>query len=148
MWWDQFVQVQHIDEKKFTWKEFKRYFQNKYLNKRYYEKKMKDLFELKIGSMTIDKYERRLLEMLKYVCFIKEELTKIQWYLSGMPSFVSDKIKYDDPKTLENTIRRDKFLYEKHKGRPNFKKYWEDKKKNNMEQRKKGIKPPLFKNNH
>jgi hypothetical protein len=26
MWQDQFVQVQHIDEKKVTWREFKRYF--------------------------------------------------------------------------------------------------------------------------
>ena len=26
MWWDQFVQVQHIDEKKVTWREFKMYF--------------------------------------------------------------------------------------------------------------------------
>jgi hypothetical protein len=28
MSWDQFVQVQHIDEKKVTWRGFKRYFQN------------------------------------------------------------------------------------------------------------------------
>ena len=31
MWWDQFVQVQHIREKEVTWKEFKRYFEKKYL---------------------------------------------------------------------------------------------------------------------
>ena len=29
MWWDQFVKVQHIHEKKVTWREFKWYFQNK-----------------------------------------------------------------------------------------------------------------------
>jgi N-glycosylase/DNA lyase len=29
MWWDQFVQVKHIDENKVTWREFKRYLQNK-----------------------------------------------------------------------------------------------------------------------
>jgi N-glycosylase/DNA lyase len=52
MWWDQFMQVQHIDEKKVTWREFKRYFQKKYLTKRYYDKKMKEFFELKLGSMT------------------------------------------------------------------------------------------------
>jgi hypothetical protein len=37
MWWDQFVQVKHIDQKKDTWRESKRYFQKKYLIKRYYE---------------------------------------------------------------------------------------------------------------
>ena len=68
-----YVQVQHIDEKKVTWMEFKWYFENKYLTKRYYDKKMKDLFELKLGSMTIDEYKRRVLEMMKYVPFIKDE---------------------------------------------------------------------------
>jgi hypothetical protein len=97
--------VQHINEKNVTWKEFKRYFQNKYLTKRYYDKKMKELFELKLGSMTIDEYERRFLELLKYVSFIKEEPVKIQRYLSGLPSFINDKIQYVDPKTLEEAIR-------------------------------------------
>jgi hypothetical protein len=47
IWWDQLVQVKHIKEKNITWKEFKNYFEKKYLTKRYYDKKMKDLFELK-----------------------------------------------------------------------------------------------------
>jgi hypothetical protein len=108
---------------------------------------MKEFFELKLGSMTIDEYERRFLELLKYVSFIKDEQVKIQRYLSGMPYFISDKIQYDDPKTLEETIRRDKFLYDQHKGRPTFQRVWEDKKKSKMDQRKKGIKPPFFRNN-
>jgi hypothetical protein len=41
MWWDQLVQVQHIKEKNVTWREFKKYFEKKYLTKRYYDKKMK-----------------------------------------------------------------------------------------------------------
>jgi hypothetical protein len=101
MWWDQLVQVQHIKEKNVTWKEFKKYFQNKYLTKRYYDKKMKEFFELNLGSMTIDEYERRFLELLKFVSFIKDETVNIQRYLSGLPSIISDKIQYDDPKTLE-----------------------------------------------
>ena len=62
--------------------------------------------------------------------------------------FISDKIQYDDPKTLEETIRQAKFLYDQQKARPGFKKAWEDKNKFNMDQRKKGTKPPLFRNNH
>jgi hypothetical protein len=31
------------------------------LTNRYCDKKMKELFELKLGSMTIDEYERRFL---------------------------------------------------------------------------------------
>jgi hypothetical protein len=108
MWWDQFVQVKHIREKEVTWKEFKRYFEKKYLTKRYYDRKMKEFFELKLGNMTIDEYERSFLELLKYVPFIKDEAVKIQRYLSGLPPSMGDKIEYDDPKTMEKTIRREK----------------------------------------
>jgi hypothetical protein len=117
------------------------------LNKRYYDKEMKEFFELNLGSMTIDEYERRFLELLKYVSFIKDEAVKIQRYLSGFPSFISEKIQYDDPKTLEETIRRGKFLYDQKKATPTFQKYWEDKKKFKVDQRKKGSKTPFFRNN-
>jgi hypothetical protein len=147
MSWDKFVQVQHIDENKVTWREFKRYFLKKYLNKRYYDKKMKEFFELKLGSMTIDEYERRFLELLKYVSFIKDEQVNIKMYLSGLPLIINDKIQYDDPKTIEETIRRARFLYNQHKGGATYQKSWEDNKNNNMGQRKKGTKPPLFINN-
>jgi hypothetical protein len=113
MWWDQILKVQYIKEKNVTWKEFKNYFENKYLNKRYYDRKMKELFELKLGRMTMDEYERRFLELLKYVSFIKDETIKIQRYLSGIPPSINDKIEYDDPKTVEETKRREKYLYEK-----------------------------------
>jgi hypothetical protein len=53
------VQVKHIKEKSVTWKEFKKYFEKKYLTKRYYDNKIKEFFELKLGSMNIDEYERR-----------------------------------------------------------------------------------------
>jgi hypothetical protein len=62
--------------------------------------------------MSIDEYERRFLELLEYVFFIKYETIKIQRYLSGLPSSIGDKIQYDDPKTMEETIGREKCLYE------------------------------------
>jgi hypothetical protein len=92
MWWYQLVQVQHSKEKSVTWREFKKYFEKKYLAKRYYDKKIKEFFEIKIESMTIDEFEKRFLELLKYVSFITDEIDKIQRYLSGLPSFISEKI--------------------------------------------------------
>jgi hypothetical protein len=120
MWWYRLVQVQHIREKNVTWKEFKRHFKKKYLTKIYYERKMKEFFELNLGNMTIDEYERRFLELLKYVLFIKDETIKIQRYLSRLPPSIGDKIQYDDPKTMEEMIRRSKCLYEQQRDKPTF----------------------------
>jgi hypothetical protein len=97
--------------------------------------------------MTMDEYEMIFLEPLKYVKFIEDEQVKIQRFLSGLPSIFNEKIQYDDPNTLVEAIRRAKCLCDQHKGRPNFHKAWEDKKKGKIQQRKKGNKPPFFKNN-
>ena len=61
---------------------------------------MKEFFELKLGIMTMEEYEKWFFELLKCVDFIKDEKVKIQRFLSGLPSFYSDKIQYDNPKTL------------------------------------------------
>jgi hypothetical protein len=78
---------------------------------------MQDFFELGLGSMTVEKYEKKFLGLLKYVGCIKDEKVKIQRSLSGMPSFYKEKIQYDETRTLTETIRKAKYLYEQGKGR-------------------------------
>jgi hypothetical protein len=83
---------------------------------------MQVLFEINLIGMIMEEYERRFLDLMRYVDFIKDENVKIQRFLSGMPSFYKNKIQYDDPRSLEESIRRSKCLYEKRKGRTFFQK--------------------------
>jgi hypothetical protein len=53
MWWDQLKQVEHIDENGITWKHFRVYFHKEYLSENLYDKKIQDLFELRLGSATM-----------------------------------------------------------------------------------------------
>jgi hypothetical protein len=76
---------------------------------------MQYLFELKLGNMTMDEYKRNFLELLRYVRFIRDEKVKIQRFLSGLPSFYKDKIQLDEPKNLEESIKKDKYLYDQNK---------------------------------
>jgi hypothetical protein len=96
------MQVNHINEKNIIWGKFIKYFHKKYLSKHYYDRKMKGFFELKVGSMTMDEYERILLEFLRYVDFIHDEKVKIQRFLSGIPSIFSDKIHMMIPRHWRN----------------------------------------------
>ena len=84
--------------------------------------------------------------LLKYVPFIKDKAVKIQRYLSGLPPSMGDKIQYDDPKTMEETIRRVKCSYEQEGERPILRKVWNDERKFRKEQRQKGNKPSFFRN--
>ena len=92
MWWDQLKQVEHINEGRNTWKQFKTYFQKEYLSKNFYDKKMEEFFELRLGSMTMAEYENTFLGLLKYVGFIKDGKVKLQRFLSVFPSFYKQKI--------------------------------------------------------
>ena len=66
-WWEQLKQLKGLEERKI----FQRYFKQEYLSQVYYDKKMLELFELQLGNMTMDEYENRFLELLRYVDFIQ-----------------------------------------------------------------------------
>jgi hypothetical protein len=65
----------------------------------------------------MEKYEKKFLGLLKYVRFISDENVKIQIFLSGLRAFYKENIKYDEPKTLMEAIRKAKYLYEQGQGR-------------------------------
>ena len=67
--------------------------------------------------MTMAEYEKKFLGFLKYVRFIGDEKVKIQRFVIGLPASYKENIKYDEPKTLNEAIRKEKYLYEKGQGR-------------------------------
>ena len=97
------------------WDEFERLFKKKYLSERYYDDKAKECYELQMGSMINDEYTSRFLEMLRYVPYIKDEKTKIQRFISGLPTTYRDQIEFDEPRSLEEAIRKLKHFYEQSK---------------------------------
>jgi hypothetical protein len=54
---------------------------------------MQEFFELKLWNMTMDGYERKFLELLRYVSFIRNEKVKIQRFLSEQSHNVHSILK-------------------------------------------------------
>ena len=67
IWWEHLRQVKRINERKIVWKQFKKYFKQKYLSDRYYDDKIKEFHELKLGQFTMEEYANKFLELLRYV---------------------------------------------------------------------------------
>jgi hypothetical protein len=97
--------------------------------------------------MTMEEYEKKFLELLRCVDFIRDEKVKIHRFLSGILLFYKDKLYSDEPKNLEEAMRKDKYLYEQSKERTTFQRAWDEKTEGNMDHRKKGFKTPFFRNN-
>ena len=94
----------------------------------------------------MEEYVNRFLEFLRYFRYIKDEKVKIQHFLSGLPQSYKDIIEFNEPRTLEEAIQKDKYFYEKRKGKLDYQKTWKDKRNDKSDQRKKGFKPSNFRN--
>ena len=70
--------ISSILQKEFSWNKFEKYFKKKYMSERYYDEKMKEFYELKLGKLTIDEYINTFLELMRYVPYIKDEKVKMQ----------------------------------------------------------------------
>ena len=113
--WEHFRQVKKINEMQIVWKQFQKYFKQKYLSNRYYDDKIREFHELILGQQTMEEYANKFQELLRYVEYIKDEKVKIQRFLSGLPQSYKDKIEFYEPRTLEEAIRNAKYCYEQSK---------------------------------
>jgi hypothetical protein len=123
---------------------FEKYFRKKYLSEKYFDEKTKEFYELKLGQLTIEEYVNKFLDLLRYVPYIKAEKAKVQCFISGLPKDYRNRIEFDEPKTLEGTIRKATYCHEQLGHRTEPREGW--KQKNSSRFQKKGIKSPGFKN--
>ena len=94
IWWDHFRKVKKFNERNIVWKHFQKYFKKKYLSDTYYDDKIKEFHELRLGQQTMQEYENKFLELLRYVRYIKDEKVKIERFLSGLPQSYKDRIEF------------------------------------------------------
>jgi len=83
IWWEDMKNVRGINEEDLTWSEFEWLLKKKYLLERYFDDRVKEFYELKMGSMTDDEYTSIFLELLKYVPYLKEEKLRFRDLLVG-----------------------------------------------------------------
>ena len=50
--------------------------------KNYYERKTKEFYELRLGSMNMEELINKFLDLLRFVSYIKEEKVKVQRFMS------------------------------------------------------------------
>jgi len=68
-----------------------------------------------MGSMIDDEYNSRFLELLRYMPCLKEEKANVQRFISGLPIAYRYWIEFNEPRSLEEAIRKLKHCFEKSK---------------------------------
>ena len=65
--------------------------------------------------MTMKDLNIKFLSLLRYVPYLVDEKPKVQQFLSYIPYHNKDMIEYDNPKTLEEDMRKANFCYEQNR---------------------------------
>ena len=118
------------------------------MSKQYYEERAKEFYELKLGTMNIKELNSNFLSLLRYVPYIVDGKPKVQWFLSCLPFHIKDRIEYDNPKTLEEAMRKENFCYEQNRKKESIS-HSKAKRSNNFESKKKVFVPNRsFRNNN
>ena len=78
----------------------------------FFDCKVKEFHELHMGSMTMDAFINRFLDLLHYVPYIKEEKVKIQQFLGCLPPIFRVRIEFDMSKTLDIALHKAQLCYD------------------------------------
>ena len=81
----------------------------------------------------MEEYANKFLELLRYFKYIKYDKVKIQCFLSGLLQSYKNKIDFDEPRNLEEAIRKANYFYDQNKGKVNYHKAWKDKKNKKLD---------------
>ena len=84
--------------------------------------------------MTMEDLINKFLDLLWFVPYIKGENVKIQWFLSDFPESYKDRIEFDNPKTLDEVLRKERLCFEQYKQRNDLSKTWKEKKREKFNQ--------------
>ena len=76
-WWRDLNHTKKDELREIQWSKFHKIFHKKYMSERFFDRKVKDFHKLRIGSMAMDPFINRFLDMLHYVSYIKDEKVKI-----------------------------------------------------------------------
>jgi hypothetical protein len=106
IWWQDLKLAKGLKEKQMEWSDFKKYFKKQCLSKSYYERKMKEFYELQLGQMAMGDLINKFLELLRFVPYIREDKVKIQRFLSCLPQSYRERIEFDNPKSLSEVFRK------------------------------------------
>ena len=76
------------------------------MSEKFFDRKVKEFHKVLMGSMTMDAFINRFLDLLHYVPYIKDEKVKIQQFLGCLPPNFWERIEFNIPKTLDTTLHK------------------------------------------
>ena len=90
--------------------------------------------------MAMKELDSKFLSLLHYVPYIIDEKQKIKHFLNCLLLMFKERIEYDNPKTLEEAMRKSNFCYDQNKNKKENVPNWKTKRRDNFDKINKNTK--------
>lgn len=80
-----------------------------------YDEKEKEFHGLILGQSLMDEFVTKFIYLLRCIPYIREENSKVKHFISSLPIFNKEKLKFDNPKTMDEAIWKAQILYQQMK---------------------------------
>lgn len=60
----------------------------------------------------MDEYITKFTSLLRYLAYIREEKAKVQCFVNNLPSFMKERLEFDNPKITDEAIRKAHIYYQ------------------------------------
>ena len=114
------------------------------MSERFFDRKVKQFNNLRMGSMTMDSFINNFLDLLCYITYINDEKVKIQQFLGCIPPKFQERIESDMPKRLETTLHKSRLCFEHGKLRQERMNKCRERSRNFLDKHKPGLNPPPY----
>lgn len=74
-----------VSERNVSWDKFQKYFKERYLTEHFYDEKVREFHDLRLGQQTMGEFITHFTSLLHYVPYIKEQKAKVQRFVSSLP---------------------------------------------------------------
>jgi len=112
LWCEEVKILRGVSEQTIASEKFQRYFKERYLTECFYDEKAREFHDLRLGQQTMDEFITRFTSLLCYVPYIREEKAIVQRFVSSLPLNMPERIEFDNPKTMDEAIRKARICYQ------------------------------------
>ena len=81
-----------------------------------------------LGQLSMDEFVTKFTSLLRYVSYILEEKSKVDWFMSILLVFMKDCLELHNPKTMYEATRKAQICYQWMKEKGESDKVWLNKK--------------------
>jgi hypothetical protein len=111
-WWGNLERQLHLTPDTVSWELFEERFRRKYLPAYYKEQQVGAFHALIQGNKTVEEYEIRFMELVKYVSYMDSDQRQAERFIYGLNPQIRDMVRMWKPSSVAEAVESARYMEE------------------------------------